>query len=109
MHSDMRERERDRDTDTDRQKQTQTERQTDKERERENIFFKEILLWTTRPGTERDRQREREYFFQRDPTLDHKALPKDDSIHYAGCVNTIQIYCLCVEKFAFWLVLYIKH
>ena len=75
MHSDMRERERDRDTDTDRQKQTQTERQTDKERE--NIFFKEILLWTTRPGTERDRQREREYFFQRDPTLDHKARDRE--------------------------------
>ena len=23
--------------------------------------------------------------------------------------NTIQLYCLCVEKFAFWLVIYIKH
>ena len=22
--------------------------------------------------------------------------------------NTIQLYCLCVEKFAFWLVIYIK-
>ena len=22
--------------------------------------------------------------------------------------NTIQFYCLCVEKFAFWLVIYIK-
>ena len=23
--------------------------------------------------------------------------------------NTIQLYCLCVEKFAFWLIVYIKH
>ena len=23
--------------------------------------------------------------------------------------NTIQLYCLCVEKFAFWLVIYIKN
>ena len=23
--------------------------------------------------------------------------------------NTIQLYCLCIEKFAFWLVIYIKH
>ena len=23
--------------------------------------------------------------------------------------NTIQLYCLCVENFAFWLVIYIKH
>ena len=23
--------------------------------------------------------------------------------------NTLQLYCLCVEKFAFWLVIYIKH
>ena len=23
--------------------------------------------------------------------------------------NTIQLYCLCVEKCAFWLVIYIKH
>ena len=23
--------------------------------------------------------------------------------------NTIQLYCLCVEKFAFWLVIYTKH
>ncbi len=23
--------------------------------------------------------------------------------------NAIQLYCLCVEKFAFWLVIYIKH
>ena len=22
---------------------------------------------------------------------------------------TVQLYCLCVEKFAFWLVIYIKH
>ena len=22
--------------------------------------------------------------------------------------NTIRLYCLCVEKFAFWLVIYIK-
>ena len=22
--------------------------------------------------------------------------------------NTIQLYCLCAEKFAFWLVIYIK-
>ena len=24
------------------------------------------------------------------------------------CYNTIQLYCLCVEKFAFWFVIYIK-
>ena len=23
--------------------------------------------------------------------------------------NTIRLYCLCVEKFAFWLVIYVKH
>ena len=23
--------------------------------------------------------------------------------------NTIQLYCLCLEKFAFWLIIYIKH
>ena len=23
-------------------------------------------------------------------------------------LNTVQLYCLCVEKFAFWLVIYIK-
>ena len=24
------------------------------------------------------------------------------------CNNTIQLYCLCVEKFAFWLIIYIN-
>ena len=28
--------------------------------------------------------------------------------HCLNIYNTIQLYCLCVQKFAFWLVIYIK-
>ena len=31
-------------------------------------------------------------------------IPFVSTIQY----NTIQFYCLCVEKFAFWLVIFIK-
>ena len=42
---------------------------------------------------ERDRQRERE-----------RETDRQYNIQY----NTVQLYCLYVEKFAFWLVIYIK-
>ena len=35
---------------------------------------------------------------------DRSTVAVSDTIQY----NTIQLYCLCVEKFAFWLVIYIK-
>ena len=30
------------------------------------------------------------------------------SLHEVIQYNTIQLYCLCVEKFAFWLVIYMQ-
>ena len=38
-----------------------------------------------------------------DPLIDFKIV----SVCYTT-YNTIQLYCLCVEKFSFWLVIYIK-
>ena len=40
-----------------------------------------------------------------DPTVTYWGNPAEGM---GDCFNTIQLYCLCVEKFAFWLVIYIK-
>ena len=39
----------------------------------------------------------------------HIAFCYQDVISKMVEYNTIQLYCPCVEKFAFWLVMYIKH
>ena len=36
------------------------------------------------------------------------SFPAEVCSPYTIQYNTIQLYCLCVEKFAFWLVIYIK-
>ena len=30
-------------------------------------------------------------------------------LYLRGLYNTLQLYCVCVEKFAFWFVIYINH
>ena len=86
----QRERERETDRQTDRQRQRQIYRETETERQRQ--IYRE---------TETERETHRETETER-PYAVHRTLKSN---YY----NTIQPYCLCVGKIAFWLVIYIEH
>ena len=63
-------------------------------------WYKQVQFNKCNPTTKFDN----EGIFLSKTAATSKSLP--DGWHWS--YNTIQLYCLCVQKFAFWLVIYIK-